>query len=168
MIGNKIQPYKYSLVTSAHATDFDIIYPALVGTRYFFYIVPPENSLTIENINTKFVFQFFESIPIADRYIDKIGICNTIEADPYADPSYIRYFDVNIQADSNRVVEFDIDLTSLLKKDNVEYMFNNIDYPDNGTFIFIDLKRNIVTDLDYAGDILLWKTDALFTTIGIK
>ena len=162
MIGNRIQPYKYSLKTAGYKTA----YPC--SNVNFLYLVPPEDAITIENLRTHISFRFNSTIPSANQYIRSIGIVDTIPGiAPY---TYRRMITVNKQADANRVVDLDIEISKLLKKDNVFYWNGSGDYPVGATFICLefDIEINNYPVYGYIGEFFLWKADGLFTTKGIR
>ena len=164
MIGNKIQPYTYSLKTAASTNALTC------GFIQYCYIVPPEDALSIENLRTHFIFKFHEDVPEEFRIVRRIGIVNTMLGAGAI--TYKKVYDVNKVADANRVVDFEIDLSKLLKKDNIEFWSDFNDYPENATFVYVELDPNVspfwVVSTNYIGEVLLWKIDALFTTKEIR
>jgi len=151
MIGNKIQPYTYSLKTAA---EMGVL---TCGFIQYCYIVPPEDALSIENLRTHLIVKFCADVPEEFRVV-KI--------------TYKKVFDVNKVADVNGIVDFEIDLSTLLKKDNVEYWQDLNDFPTTGTFVYVELDPNVgnywVINVNYVAEIKLWKVDALFTTKEIR
>lgn len=162
----KHQPYTYSLKTVAYVgmgTD-------ICTNVMMMYIVPPDNALTIENLYMHLVMQFDAAIPVGDRVLRKIGISDEFTSEYFfGAPNRLLVFDVNIAADASRIIDKRIDLSALLKKDNVLYreQILPITAPETGyTYIYlefdIDLKEN-----NLVGSTRLWKADALYTTVGI-
>ena len=81
--------------------------------------------------------------------------------------NYLRTQELNIAADVNRYVDISIDITHLLKKDNVafrEYFDDNI---DGATYVMIE-PADALIGVSNIGTINLWKIDAQFTTQGIR
>lgn len=164
---NKQQPYPYSLKTVAMSSQ------TVCGNRIFMYLVPPKDSLTIERLYTHFVMQFDSSVPTADRIVRSVGIVDEIPLLITGDANYQRRIDLDLQADSNRRVDISIDLSHLLVPENVAYEESGFDPASDQGFTFVEilLSENITSDSSYylsVGTIEVWKTDALFTTIGIR
>ena len=137
------------------------------------YMLPPKNALTIERLYTHFVFQFDSGVAAADRYIQSIGIVDEIPLLIGQDANYQRREELNIQADANRRIDISMDLTHLLKKDNVAYEESGFDPATDEGFTLVEvlLSPNInQAHPSYlsVGVAELWKTDGLFTTIGIR
>lgn len=161
----KFQAYPYSLRTVA-ASDF-----ILCRWRNIMYITPPDNALTIENLHCHIVFQFDASISASEQKIERIGVTEgyNTNIDDYDD--YARYFDVNLEADANRRIDYSIDLTPLLKKTNVGYREPGpAGVPnDSGTgFTMVDIIMPDTINAGNTGTMELWKLDGLFTTTGIR
>lgn len=161
---NKLQPYPYSLKTVLAANQAGCL------NRFFLYMLPPKEALTIERMYCHFVFQFDSSVAAANRVVQSIGIVDELTPFPItAVSNYQRRQAVNMQADSNRRVDLSIDLTHLLNHDNVAYEENAFDDgPSNGyTAVEILLSDNL-QETSTVGTIEIWKIDGLFTTIGIR
>lgn len=165
------QPYPYSLRTVSASEDSTSLASGLIcGNRFFMYMLPPKDALTIERLFCHFVFQFDASIASADRVIQSIGIVDELPPFPEtAESNYQRRQELNISADANRRIDVSIDLTHLLKNDDVAYTETPLDIgPDNGyTAVEILLSDNIPV-LTATGVVELWKIDGLFTTVGIR
>lgn len=165
----KHQPYKYSLktVTFINGSGSGII----CSDGIIMYPIPPDNALTIENLRMKLYMQFESAIPSDLRVLKKVGIIDT-PVSPTFFPSLVnrlRTFDVNIQADVNRFIEYEVDLTALLKKDDIAYrgLFNDSSSPENGyTMVYIGFDESLRLESNI-GTVIQWKIDALFTTVGI-
>lgn len=161
---NKLQPYPYSLKTVLAANQAGCL------NRFFLYMLPPKEALTIERMYCHFVFQFDSSVAAANRVVQSIGIVDELTPFPItAESNYQRRQAVNMQADSNRRVDLSIDLTHLLNHDNVAYEENAFDDgPSNGyTAVEILLSDNL-RETSTVGTIEIWKIDGLFTTTGIR
>lgn len=160
----KHQPYTYSLKTVAYVgsgTD-------ICTNKILMYIVPPDNALTIENLYMHLVMQFDAAVPSGDRVLRKIGISDEM-AGLLETPNRLKVFDVNIAADVNRMIDKRIDLSALLKKENVLYreLLMPIGAPETGyTYIYLEFDSDQIFN-NLLGSIKLWKADALYTTIGI-
>lgn len=164
---SKLQAYPYSLRTIANANQ------SMCGYRFMLYMLPPKEALTIERLYTHFVFQFNSSVPVADRYIQSIGIVDEIPLTIGADASYQRRQTLNMQADSNRRIDVSMDLTHLLKKENVAYEEGGFDPADDSGFTFVEVVLSPNLDINFVdyldvGTAELWKIDGLFTTTGIR
>lgn len=156
----KNQEYKYSLKTVAADTT-NILTTMCLG-RALFYIVPPQDAQSIQYLRTHFKFKFDSSIPSGYRRLDRVGII-----DAKFGATYERYLDVNLIADANREVELNINLTPLLKKENVAYTLFEDAFGTGYTYIFIELAPELY-ETPSIGEMRLWKADALFTTLGIR
>jgi hypothetical protein len=156
------QFYHFSMRSCA-TTNFDAC-----EDKLYAYIKPPENALTIENIFVHFTMTFDGSVASGDQIIRQIGIASEVPAAVEEDPRYLRTLEIN-EAAVGGVIDVKINLTPLLKKDNVTLDNNWIgDFLQNDmTIVYIkfddDLRGN-----SYTGNIDLWKIDALFTTKGIR
>lgn len=164
---SKLQAYPYSLRTVSMKDT------QICGYRFMYYMLPPKDALTIERLHTHFVMQFASGVASADRYIESVGIVDEIPLLINQTANYQRRQAVNLQADSNRRVDLSIDLTHLLKKDNVAFEEVGFDPADDSGFTFVEilLSPNLnSSNANYlnVGDIELWKTDGLFTTTGIR
>lgn len=137
------------------------------------YLVPPKDALTIERLYTHFVFQFNASISASDRVVQSIGIVDEIPLTDATDANYQRRVDLYQQADSNRRVDIGIDLSHLLNPDNVAYEEGGFDPADDEGFTFVEIRLSQSLNSGHpnylnTGTIELWKTDALYTTVGIR
>lgn len=164
---NKQQPYPYSLKTAAMMTQ------TVCGNRIFMYLVPPKDALSIERLYTHFVMQFDSSIATADQIVRSIGIVDEIPLFSTGTANYQKRLDLNIQADANRRVDIGIDLSHLLNPENVAYEEGGFDPADDEGFTFVEVLLSANIDTIHpsylnVGTIEVWKTDALFTTIGIR
>lgn len=161
---NKLQPYPYSLKTVLAADQAGCL------NRFFLYMLPPKDALTIERLFCHFVFLFDSSVAAADRVVQSIGIVDELTPFPItAESNYQRRQTVNMQADSNRRVDISMDLTHLLNHDNVAYEESAFDDgPTTGyTAVEILLADNLQST-QTVGTIEIWKIDGLFTTTGIR
>ncbi len=159
---SKFQAYPYSMRTVLGVTDF-------CTDRTMFYIVPPEDAITIENLFLHFVLLFDAGIAVADRMVKEIGISDEfVSLGSVA--GYSRNYTLNQAADVNRRVDISIDLTALLNKDNVGYREDILDAGDPTTgYTYIEVKLpESLRDTVVVGTVEMWKVDALFTTQGVR
>lgn len=163
---NKLQPYPYSLKTIA-ADDAQTI----CLNRFFMYMIPPKEALTIERLYCHFVMTFDAGVAAADRVLESIGIVDELRPFPAtAEANYQRRQTINMAADANRTVDLSIDLTHLLKHDNVAYEENAFDPGETDTgYTAVEIKLPDSLSLtSNVGALVLWKIDGLFTTTGIR
>lgn len=166
---NKLQPYPYSMKTIAAAARSGSL--TACGYRFFLYMLPPKDALTIERLFCHFVFTFDSGVAVADRVIKSIGIVDELRPFPAtADANYQRRQTLNVQADSNRRVDISMDLTHLLNHDNVQYSESGFDdNPIETGYTAVEiLLPNTIDFVTTSGVIDLWKLDGLFTTTGIR
>ncbi len=161
---NKLQPYPYSLKTILAANQSACL------NRFFLYMLPPKEALTIERLYCHFVFLFDSSVLAANRVVQSVGIVDELVPFPItAESNYQRRQTVNMSADANRRVDLSIDITHLLNHDNVAYEEDAFDDgPSTGyTAVEILLSDNL-RETQTVGTIEAWKIDGLFTTTGIR
>lgn len=165
--GNKKQVYPYSLKTIAAGSS-----QLICRNRFIMYMLPPKEALTIERLFCHFVMTFDAGIAAGNRKIDAIGIVDeTSSLFPISEEAnYQRRQTVDLSADANRVVDLSIDLTHLLKHDNVRYEEVGFDPSDIDTgFTAVEIKLpDALEDTSTIGVITIWKIDGLFTTTGIR
>ena len=161
---NKQQPYPYSLKTVLASQQ------AACLNRFFLYMLPPKDALTIERLFCHFVFLFDAGVASGDRVVQSIGIVDQLVPFPItATSNYQRRQSVNMTADANRRVDLSIDLTHLLKHDNVAYEEDAFDDgPTTGYTAVEILLADALQSTSVTGTIESWKLDALFTTTGIR
>lgn len=162
----KHQPYTYSMKTVAYVgTGTDICTNVIM-----MYIVPPDGALTIENLYMHLVMQFDAAVPVGDRVLRKIGISDEFTSEYFfGAPNRLKVYDVNIAADGSRMIDKRIDLSALLKRDDVLYreLIMPISAPETGyTYIYLEFDAD-QKENNSLGSIKLWKADALYTTVGI-
>lgn len=171
----KHQPYTYSLKTAAFASvagggGASLDTGNICTNAILFYLVPPDGALSIENLYCHLIMEFDASVASQYRILRKIGIVDE-DRHPvfHGAPNRMKLFDVNWQADSNGKIDKRIDLSALLKKDDVTYRdyFMPIDAPETGyTYIYLEFDETQLNNAQL-GRIVLWKADALYTTVGI-
>lgn len=160
--GSKRQPYPYSLrsVAMGGITTYSVC-----NQGAFFYVVPPRNALTIENLFTHLVFLFDAAIPAANQKLVSIGITESQSNIPVT-TGYNRRIILNQAADVNGRIDLSIDLSHLLRKTNVGYKDAGNGFGSTTGFTLIEFMLG--ASAATTGVIELWKTDALFTTTGIR
>lgn len=164
----KLQPYKYSLRTTAIA-------PRTVSNGYIcnskFYVmpVPPEDAISIENLYLHLKIRFSASVAAGSRKILKIGVANERPAFAEDIPSRLRTYDVNLSADADRYIDTTIDLSALLDHDAVGYKgyFDFEDPAKQYTYIYFELPSELI-NTGGLGDLVICRMDALYTTLGIR
>lgn len=140
------------------------------GGKIILYVMPPEKALTIENLYIHFKATFDSGVSVGNRVVKDISVIDTIPLlnTSNSDVNYMRTQELNIAADGNRKVDIKIDISHLLKKDNVGYreLFGGGD--ETGlTYVMIQPHNNLIGNVNI-GTIDLWKIDAQFTTEGIR
>jgi len=159
----KLQQYKYSLRTMAIAPK-NMPNGYMCNDVFYVYPVPPDNAITIENLYLHLIVKFNVSVASGDRIIRKIGIAN--ERPTFTSrfsPNRLRTYDVNLSADpTTRIIDTRIDLSALLKKDNVRWRdFYTDPATTDQTYVYIETPAG-------GGDLILCKMDCLYTTTGIR
>lgn len=162
---SKKQEYTYSLKTAIF-TGLDNDY-GMPREKFLFYLLPPQESIAIKRLRMHLKIKFATSVAVEDRIIEKIGIISDFIYDEN-DADHIRYFEINEVADANREIELDLDLTSLLKEDYVDYETKPYLFSGNFTFVWFKIGKEDNLTASYNGGILKWKVDALFVTRGVK
>jgi len=160
--GSKKHFYPFTFRTAA------ISNAAWCRDKALLYLVPPQDALTIENMFCHFRFTFDAGVAVGSRIVEYIGIANQVPLFIETDPTYLRKIDLNQAADGSRKVDIKLDLTSLLKKDNVRYReYFETPVTTDYTYVIIKLSGNL-RDITTVGTIDLWKLDGLFTSKGIR
>lgn len=142
---------------------------AWCGGKVLLYVLPPEKALTIENLFVHFKATFDSGISGGNRVIKSISVVDMIPPlyNSNAGVNYIRTLDLNIAADGSRKVDIEVDISSLLKKDNVGYREYMDDDFGGLTYVMIE-PAAALAGVSNIGTIDLWKLDAQFTTQGIR
>lgn len=155
------QHYPYSFRTSAEVDGTQ-----LYQDKAFFYLIPPERALTIENLRMHLKFTFDASVSVGNRIVQAVGIADEFPAFITDEPNRLLQYEINQAADGSRKVDIMIDLTPLLKRDDVAFRdFIEPDGLTGLTYAYLKLADGCRGAL--AGTIELWKVDATFTTEGI-
>lgn len=163
IVTNRRQAYNYTLKTCAWAFSPDVFSnPIMETNEAWMQVHPPRDALTIENIWVHIVLQFDSSIASGNRKVEQIGIQSTGDKNS----SGRKYFQINKSADAGGKLELRMDLSTLLKPENIARFDWTEDPAENGTYVF--LKMPAALDGANNCDILLWKIDTLYTTKGIR
>lgn len=163
---NKLQAYPYSLKTIGADGNQNIC-----ASRFLMYMLPPKDALTIERLFCHFVMTFDASVAVGNRIVESIGIVDELPPFPITgSANYQRRQTLNLAANSSRVVDIGMDLTHLLKHDNVRYEEAVYDPSDITTgFTAVEIKLpDALSATTTIGVLTLWKVDGLFTTTGIR
>lgn len=171
---SKHQPYKYSMKTVAFARyTGGVVNNSIICTNtIIFYMIPPDGALTIENLYMHLKMRFASGVASGARVLRKVGVIDQVTAPslfPFASGYRLKTLDLDLVADGNRYIDLRLDLTSLLKKDDVAYrnLFTDDSTPDDGfTMVYLEFDESLKNE-NNIGEIHIWKTDGLFTTIGI-
>lgn len=160
---SKHHVFPYSLKSIAFADK------VWCGGKVLLYVLPPERALTIENLFVHFKATFDSGISGGNRVIKSISVVDMIPPlyNSNAGVGYIRTLDLNIAADGDRKVDISVDISSLLKKDNVGYREYMDDDLGGLTYVMIE-PADALAGVSNIGTIDLWKLDAQFTTQGIR
>lgn len=138
------------------------------GGKILLFVMPPEKALTIENLSIHFKATFDSGIASGQRIVKSVSIVDDIPLlyDSNSDLTYMRTLDLNVAADVNRKVDLKLDLSHLLKKDNVGFR-DLFEEPSGLTYVMIEPDDSLIGNSNI-GTIDLWKIDAQFTTQGIR
>lgn len=160
----KSQFYRYSLRTAA-LTGY-----TMCTHKAYTYISPPEDAQTIENLFCHLKITFDSAIDAGSQVLEEIGIASEWPFSRVQVPTYLNTIQLNQAADANRVIDIKIDLTSMLKKDNVRFDVTDSTgnfLQNDMTLVYIKLPDSLI-DESNVGTIDIWKIDALFTTKEIR
>lgn len=128
-----------------------------------FYLIPPENALTIEQLFIHLKGTYDATVAIGNRTILEIGVGSTFGA--YGTfPADYKKITLNTAADpTTRKVDIRLNLTSLLNKANAGYR-DNLGTISIGTPTYMYLRLNgALAATSGLFTIDLWKMDALYT-----
>lgn len=158
----KVHYYDHTLRTATMANA------ALCNQAMYFYPVPPKEAITIERLELYFKMTLDASVPAPQRVLEWIGIANERPLFYKDLPSELRKIDLNLVADANRVVEGRFNLTPLLTKDHVGYRENFSDATGDDYTYIVFMLGPAFQELTAAGIMNICKTDAVYTTKGIR
>lgn len=128
-----------------------------------FYLIPPENALTIEQLFVHLKGTFDASVASGNRTVVEIGVGSTFGV--YGTfPADYKKIPLNISADpTTRKVDIKLNLTSLLNKANAGYR-DNLGTISIGTPTYMYLRLNsALSNTSSLFTMDLWKMDALYT-----
>lgn len=160
----KSQFYRYSM-RSVCATDV-----TFCTRRILMELFPPQDALSIENLFCHLRMTFDPGLSTADKVLHRIGILSDYTT--YTEQSqanYFNYLDVDIAAVSD-IIDIRLDLTTLLKKDNVGNIGSSGVFTDgSATIVYLETANSIDSSTDTnAGTINIWKLDGTYTTQKIR
>lgn len=125
-----------------------------------FYLIPPENALTIEQMFIHLKGTFDVSVASGDQVVQAIGVSPTFPVLGAALPKQIT---LNQAANGSRQVDIRLNITSILTKANAGYR-DNLGTIATGTPTYIALKlSDNLRNTSSKFTIDLWKMDALYT-----
>lgn len=163
---SKHQEYTYT-AQSVH-TDGN---SSVVDTEAGFWVQPPENSISQEYLFVDIVVEFHSSISLSDCKILEIGIVPSVNYQDNALPENRKMIEINKQAGADRRIYLKMNLTSLINKSRVSREVTSGDlnvpiltFPPEATAIVYDPSLGF--DIKVPPNILWWKNDSLYTTVG--
>lgn len=157
---NKHQEYTYT-AQSVHIDGASSVVKEEAG----FWVQPPENTITHERLFVDIVIQFHSSVSLADCKVTQIGIVPSTNYITNQIPANRRMIDVNLTADANRRLHIKKNLSSLLVKDRVSRDINDDDH-NIPIIVFPTAATGFDGLFNQPPNILWWKNDSLYTTIG--
>jgi len=152
------------------ARSIALVDMAWCGGKILLYVMPPEKALTIENLYVHFKATFDSGVSSGQQIVKSISVIDKRPQfyDSNSDATYLRTLDLNIAADVDRKVDIKVDISHLLKKDNVAFREYFSDSSQTGlTYVMIEPDDALLGEINI-GRIDLWKIDAQFTTQGIR
>lgn len=159
----KVHHYDHTLRTAT------MVNQALCNQAMYFYPVPPKEAITIENLNLYFKMTIDAAVPAGQRVLQWIGIANE-RPNWYLDsPARLKKLEVNMLADPvTRVIEGRLNLSSLLTKTDIGYRDYFDDALDGNYTYIVFMLGPAFQDLSAGGIMNICKTDAIYTTKGIR
>ena len=155
----KRQAYTYSLKTG-------LMQSTVCSNKQFAYLVPPQDALTIENCFTHIVIDFDVGVASGNRVLEQIGIASNYPLTQNGIPARLQTITLNQAADGNRRVDVKIDLTHLLDRTATAYFSRFDSTPTSGlTMVYFKLPDALYSS---NSGTMIWKTDSLYTTTGIR
>lgn len=148
--------YPYVLRSSAYANL------STCQDKIVFYLIPPENALTIEQMFIHLKGTFDAAVPVANQVVAYIGVGSTFVAID-ATPANFKTITLNRAADGSRKVDIKLNITSLVNKLFAGYR-DNLGSIATGTPTYITLKlADAFRNTSGFFIIDLWKMDGLYT-----
>ncbi len=158
----KIHHYDHTLRTATMVNQY------LCNQAMYFYPVPPKEAITIENLNLYFKMTIDAAVPAPQRVLQWIGIANERPYSYKDQPARLKKIDVNMLADANRVIEGRLNLSSLLTKTDIGYREYFDDALDGNYTYVVFMLGPAFQELSAGGIMNICKTDAIYTTKGIR
>lgn len=157
---SKHQEYTYT-AQSVHEDGATSVVPEEAG----FWVQPPEGAISMERLFIDVKIRFHSSVALSNCKVTQIGIVPSANYSTNQVPANRRMIDVNLLADANRELNIKMNLSSLLIKSRVSG-----DITDDDHNIPIIVFPSAATGFDglfnQPPQILWWKNDALYTTVG--
>lgn len=130
--------------------------------KVVFYLIPPENALTVEQMFIHLKGTFDASVAVGDRLVVYIGVGSTF-GPITVDPADLKKITLNQAADGSRKVDIRLNVTTLVNKLYAGYR-DNLGSITTGTptYIYLKLADNL-RNTSGLFIIDLWKMDGLYT-----
>lgn len=164
---SKHQEYTYS-AQSVHTDGASSVIPEEAG----FWVQPPENTISQERLFVDIVIQFHSSLPLADCKVIGMGIVPSASYITNQIEENRRMIDVELFADANRRLYIKKNLSALLVKSRVSRDITDDDhnipiivFPPEATAYNV-YDPTLGFNITVPPNILWWKNDSLYTTVG--
>lgn len=164
---NKHQEYTYAAQT-VHAVNQSSVLYSPQGEAGF-WVQPPEEAISMEYLFVDIKIRFNDNIPLDDCRITRIGVLSYSPDLGFYESQAKRFIDVDLQADANRELVIQRNLSFLLDKSKVDPDIstgnNNVpfvNYPEEATYI----DNSGTFPVTYPPAFLWWKNDQMFTVRG--
>lgn len=158
----KNQFYRYSMRSTLILNQF------MCTKRIMVHQLPPDSALSIENLFMRLRFTFSSTLLAGQNVLYRVGIISDYPAYGQQDAeSWVRYLTLNQAADGNNQIDLNLDLSHLLKKDNIDAVGTG-----SATLVYIETavaSNEVSIDiLANAGTINICKLDGIYTTREIR
>lgn len=165
---NKHQEYTYA-AQSVHAVNQGSVIYEPVGEAGF-WVQPPEEAISMVYLFVDIKIRFNENVPLDDCRITRIGVLHYEPGGvPPVGVENKRWIDVDLQADANRELVIQRNLSFLLDKSKVNPDIstgeNNVpfvNYPEEATYVDNSGEFPVIRTPSF----LWWKNDQMFTVKG--
>lgn len=157
---SKHQEYTYT-AQSVHTVGAS----SVVFEEAGFWVQPPENTITQERLFIDVLIQFHSSVALADCKVTQVGIVPSTSYLTNQIETNRRMLDVNLVAGADRILRVKMNLSSLLVKDRVSRDINDDDH-NIPIIVFPTAATGFDGLFNQPPNILWWKNDSLYTTIG--
>lgn len=133
------------------------------GNQALLELFPPEDLLEIKNIWTHFVLQFDSAVPLELQVLPRIALTDGFLNDTNLESDSVFYYDLNLAADANRIIDYQLDLSVGLHPTLRNYPGVVLQFPEEpiGT-------NEFGHPISVNGIIEAWKIDILYTTQEIR